>query len=81
MPGWKGSSRAWRVVRAAVLARDAYRCQIQGPHCTQIATTADHLVPKSQGGRDMMTNLRAACQPCNSHRSDKPVDPAPLGRW
>lgn len=81
MSGWKGSSRKWRVIRAAVLARDNYQCQIQGPNCLGTATQPDHIVPKSQGGSDMMSNLRAACQPCNSARSDKPVDPAPLGRW
>ena len=82
MSGWKGgSTRAWRVIRRAVLERDGYRCQVEGPNCVGVATEADHLVPKSQGGSDMMPNLRAACRPCNLARSDKPVDPAPLGRW
>ena len=78
---WKGSTPAWRRLRAAVLARDRYRCQIEGPRCLGKATTADHIVPKSQGGLDRPDNLRAACVPCNAERGAKPLDPAPLGRW
>jgi 5-methylcytosine-specific restriction endonuclease McrA len=61
-----------------VLARDGYRCKIRGPRCTGVATEVDHVVLKSQGGRDEPPNLRASCVACNSSR---PLDPEPSGRW
>jgi 5-methylcytosine-specific restriction endonuclease McrA len=34
--GWAGgSTRAWRTLRAAVLARDGFRCRAHPDHCTQ----------------------------------------------
>lgn len=78
---WTGSTRQWRVIRLAVLVRDRYRCQIRGPRCTGKATTADHITPKSEGGTDDPSNLRAACVLCNSGRGAAPLDPAPSARW
>ncbi len=73
-----GSTHAWRVVRRQVLVRDGYRCLIKGPNCTIVATTADHVIPKSQGGTDDPANLRAACGPCNQSRGAGASDPEPL---
>jgi 5-methylcytosine-specific restriction endonuclease McrA len=42
---------------------------IQGPRCTGIATTVDHIIPTSQGGAFWDTaNLRASCERCNYGR-------------
>lgn len=58
---------AWQQVRRIVLARDGYRCQIQGPRCTGRATEADHIVALALGGARLdPANLRAACKPCNA---------------
>jgi 5-methylcytosine-specific restriction protein A len=69
MSGWRtdrnGSTTAWRKVRRYVLARDGYVCQIRGPRCAGVATTADHVVAVTFGGSDHPSNLRAACAPCN----------------
>lgn len=60
-------------VRPAILARDGYRCRIRGQGCTGEATEVDHIVPPAKGGAVYdPTNLRAACKPCNSSKSDRP---------
>ena len=65
-----GSSSAWRKVRALILARDGYLCQIKGPKCTVGADTVDHVVSIAEGGALLdPTNLRAACQACNFGRA------------
>jgi len=77
----KGSTAGWRRLRAAVLARDGYRCQIKAEGCLKLATCVDHIVPKGKG-IEHPSNLRAACQPCNSSRGNgSSSDPAPSGRW
>ena len=49
-----------------VLHRDGYRCRIQLPGCTLVATVADHINP--DGAWFDPTNLRAACRDCNYNR-------------
>jgi 5-methylcytosine-specific restriction endonuclease McrA len=78
----RGSTRAWRKVRLAVLRRDGYRCQllIDGV-CTTIADCVHHLRGKAHG--DSPRDLVASCTPCNLHVGDPlnagkaPADPAP----
>lgn len=62
-----GSTRRWRHLRAYVLRRDGYTCQMRGPSCTGVATTVDHVVPIALGGALLPppSELRAACGPCN----------------
>jgi 5-methylcytosine-specific restriction endonuclease McrA len=54
-----------------VLIRDNYRCQLQLEPCVGHADTADHIVPKKRGGKDVMGNLQASCQPCNQLKGDR----------
>ncbi len=64
---WQGgSTRAWRRLRAQVLARDGHRCQ----RCGQPATHADHITPKAAGGTDNLDNLEALCARCNLAKGD-----------
>jgi 5-methylcytosine-specific restriction protein A len=57
----RGYGRDWAERRERVLARD--------PICRECgrrpSTEADHLVPKSAGGSDAMSNLRGLCQKCH----------------
>jgi len=68
-------------IREQVLERDGRVCQLQLGGCTGVATTADHVIPRSQGGRHTPDNLRAACQHCNTSRGDglrgEPIDTQP----
>lgn len=50
----------------AVLARDQHMCA----YCGEEATTRDHIVPRSRGGKDEWMNVVAACQPCNASKND-----------
>jgi hypothetical protein len=61
-------SQAWRTVRARVLKRDGYVCQLQLMGCMRRASTADHIVERRAGGSDDWTNLRAVCASCHNKR-------------
>lgn len=56
---------AWS--RAGVLARDGRRCG----YCPAPATTVDHVVPRSRGGRNTWKNTVAACYECNQGKGDR----------
>lgn len=80
-----GSTRAWRKIRARVLARDGYQCQIRKAGvCTSRATHVHHTQGRAVTGDDERY-LVAACEPCNlsvgepaAHATPKP---RPLTRW
>lgn len=50
----------WPFIRARILSRDGYRCQMvwQGKVCGWKATDVDHIVPNDD---DSETNLRSLC--------------------
>jgi len=81
---WKG--RYASSITASVLAEQGRTCWI----CGGPATSADHVVARSQGGGDNMENLRPACVSCNAkryHRANPfdpdrvPEAPAVSNRW
>jgi 5-methylcytosine-specific restriction endonuclease McrA len=76
-------TRAWRRIRAVVLYRDRYLCQLEYPGCLGVATHCDHVLPLRFGGDNSLANLRAACQSCNLRRGDgtQPVDGEPASAW
>lgn len=49
-------------VRRDVFARHGRRCRFCG---TEDRIELDHVVPFSQGGQDVATNLQPLCKPCN----------------
>lgn len=55
--------------RQAVLERDKFTCR----YCGDPATSVDHVIPWSRGGRNTMDNLVASCQPCNEAKGDQIV--------
>lgn len=66
-PRW---TQAWRRLRAMVITEEPY-CTIGLPGiCTQVSTTADHIV--SVADRPdlalIRSNVRGACGPCNYSR-------------
>ena len=65
----KGSGRGgrpWRRLREQVMNRDNWVCQVclENGRVTP-ATQVDHIIPKSRGGSDSPSNLRAICGPCH----------------
>jgi 5-methylcytosine-specific restriction endonuclease McrA len=60
---------AWS--RAGVLRRDARCCA----YCGGPASTIDHILPRSRGGRNTWRNTTAACYECNQRKGDRtPVE-------
>jgi 5-methylcytosine-specific restriction endonuclease McrA len=55
------------VSRRGVLRRDNNRCG----YCAGSATTIDHILPRSRGGKDTWENLVACCLKCNNLKSDR----------
>jgi 5-methylcytosine-specific restriction endonuclease McrA len=63
---WRfGSGPPWS--RAGVLTRDERRCA----YCGRVATTVDHVWPRSRGGRNTWKNTVAACESCNQRKGDR----------
>ncbi|MBT8228596.1 MAG: HNH endonuclease [Dactylosporangium sp.] len=67
---WRYSAGpAWS--RPGVFARDGRRCG----YCGATATTIDHILPRSRGGRNSWTNTVAACSGCNQRKGNRtPVE-------
>ncbi|WP_431688952.1 HNH endonuclease [Hahella sp. NBU794] len=66
--GWQ-----WRKLRARILRRDNYLCQV----ClklgrTSAATEVDHILPKAEGGDSRGSNLQGICKAC--HRMKTNID-------
>lgn len=80
--GWfrtsKGNSSArgyggrWRLLRRQVLERDSYLCCECG-RAGRIAAASevDHIVPKSQGGTDDLSNLQSLCPRCHRAKTQQ----------
>jgi 5-methylcytosine-specific restriction endonuclease McrA len=90
-----GSTRAWRVTRALVLARDRYQCRLRIPgvcigeaplrgRMGHPAGHVHHTHGRATTGDDP-AHMVAACRPCNLAVGDptrKPdPDPRPVTRW
>jgi len=62
----------WRALRLQCLKRDHWRCATAG--CTNRAIVADHVLPRSRGGADVLDNLVARCLVCHNRRrgTDEP---------
>jgi len=58
--------------RRGLLERDGYECVF----CGKRASTVDHILPRSRGGRDTWMNTAAACLRCNSVKADKTPEEA-----
>ena len=69
---WSSSDRRtrlpknWPSLRASVLRRDSYRCQIRLDGCSGIATDVDHI---ARGDNHSLENLRAACSECHKKKT------------
>lgn len=77
----KGSTTAWRRVRAFVLQRDGHRCRLQlAGVCKSVATQVHHTQARELVGDDP-AYLIATCQPCNARVGDPTRhDPPPRPR-
>jgi len=58
----------WAQRRRAVLERDGWVCQIQGPKCIGRANEADHIGANTDHRLHM---LQAACKPCHASKTGR----------
>lgn len=56
--------------------RDRHTCAYCGSEFGSLRLTRDHVVPVSQGGRDVWMNVVTACRSCNQHKSGRTPEEA-----
>jgi 5-methylcytosine-specific restriction endonuclease McrA len=56
--------------------RDRHICAYCGDNLPSVRLTRDHVVPVSQGGRDIWMNVVTACRPCNQRKSGRTPEEA-----
>jgi 5-methylcytosine-specific restriction endonuclease McrA len=57
------------LTRRAVFARDGGRCV----YCAAPATSIDHVVPRSRGGKHVWDNVVSCCRRCNHAKADRHI--------
>ncbi len=57
--------------RRNLFARDRNTCQYCGKHFSTCDLSIDHIVPRTQGGRDSWENLVCACIRCNARKGGR----------
>lgn len=67
-----------RSVRIRVLERDGFKCRYCGRQAPQVVLEIDHVLPRSQGGRDSFDNLVTACFDCNRGKKNRLIAPLQL---
>lgn len=68
---WKHNMKP-RWSKSRLLARDQHKCA----YCGGKATTVDHILPSSRGGKTTWNNTVAACVPCNNRKDNKTPEEA-----
>lgn len=62
--------------RSVVFARDDWRCQYCGKHCSLREATIDHVKPQSRGGPTSWRNCVTSCKSCNRRKDDRTPEEA-----
>lgn len=64
------NSREWYALRKQVLVRDAWQCCSCGRICVdKREAQVDHIIPKSRGGLDELSNLQTLCIKCHGRKT------------
>ena len=58
-------------IRYEVLKRANYRCELCGINAEDKALEVDHIIPKSLGGKDDLTNYQSLCYTCNASKGNR----------
>ena len=71
LTAFKRHKKPVKFSRVNIFGRDKYRCQYCGEKGKLADLTYDHVLPKSQGGRTVWTNIVTACYDCNAKKRDR----------
>tara|TARA_Y100001934_G_scaffold135181_1_gene163343 strand:- start:322 stop:540 length:219 start_codon:yes stop_codon:yes gene_type:complete len=52
-------------IRFEVLKKFRFKCAYCGASAPDVLLEVDHILPVAEGGTNELTNLIAACKPCN----------------
>lgn len=58
-------------IRFDVLKRAKHRCELCGVSAKDKALEVDHIIPRSKGGEDTISNFQALCYSCNATKGNK----------
>ena len=58
-------------IRYKVLLRAKNRCESCGISNKEKALEVDHIIPRTKGGKDELSNFQALCYTCNTQKSNK----------
>jgi 5-methylcytosine-specific restriction endonuclease McrA len=70
---FNGFSSRWQSLRFKTFIRDNFQCRYCGRSPMSDFTVTlhcDHIIPKSKGGEDALSNLITACHDCNTGKMD-----------
>jgi hypothetical protein len=59
-----------------ICIRDNFTCQYCGRRVSMATATKDHVIPRSKGGKDSLTNLVTCCVDCNQRKADRTPEEA-----
>lgn len=71
--------RVQELTRKNILIRDGYKCQYCRTYIPKgHGLTLDHIIPRSQGGKNTWHNLCACCEPCNRRKANRTPEEADM---
>jgi 5-methylcytosine-specific restriction endonuclease McrA len=70
------SKKGVKFSRENVLSRDNYQCQYCGHRFPRRELNYDHVIPRTQGGKTIWTNIVASCKTCNSRKGGRTPEQA-----
>lgn len=68
---WRAHIGKLRFSRRNVFIRDNFNCQYCGIKVGKMASTLDHVVPRSRGGKTDYINCVTCCKACNNVKADR----------
>jgi 5-methylcytosine-specific restriction endonuclease McrA len=67
----RAKTKTVRFSRNNIWIRDEGKCQYCGKHVSTKEFTLDHVVPRTNGGTTIWSNVVTCCYPCNQKKGDK----------